>query len=143
MQTRELSDQLRIQKLELFSKKEAEFKKRIADAEVALEQKSGASPEEHKDAEEALEIAKLDHEDFVWDHDTTGALKGERFGQHLRASLDEKFKLTRAENGELVCREGNPAETPQINRGHLTVTFCSTAKISSIEESVFMLERIS
>ncbi len=123
MQTRELRDRLRIQDVTVFRQSEKPLLEAVESLQrqVAHAESSGASADEQKSLRQALEVAQLDHESFVWDHDTTGALKGERFGQQMRSLLDGELRLGRNEKGEAVCQEGDPSKTHVmlVNMGEL------------------------
>jgi GGDEF domain-containing protein len=123
MQTRELRDRLRIQDVSVFRQSEKSYLDAVESAQQKLAEakRSGASEDEQKRLEQALEIAKLEHESFVWDHDTTGALKNERFGQQMRETLDQEMQLGRDKQGRVVCEAGDPTKTHVllVNMGEL------------------------
>src|SRR5947207_2594820 len=88
----------------------AEMDERIRTTAGALETARTAG-EPTEDLEVKLDVARKEKELFLWQQDTTGALKGDRFGADLRA----QFELL----GGRELADGERSHVLLINMGEL------------------------
>ncbi len=94
MPTRETAEKLRITETESMRIAARDFDARIKVAEDEFEEAkaSGKSKEELEFLDIKTENLRREKDLYLWQHDTTGAWKGDRFGSTLRDALDSQAK---------------------------------------------------
>ncbi|MFZ2804295.1 MAG: diguanylate cyclase [Patescibacteria group bacterium] len=118
----DLRESLRIKETPKIVLGTAQYQERIQQAEQALHAAEDSGDEEAVESRRnGLKIVNSERELFYLQHDTTGALKGERFGRDIR-QLAETYGLERGPDGAASFKnEAEAARTHflQINMGEL------------------------
>ena len=120
----DLRESLRIKETErvkLGTKKFDDQLKVAEDRLRVIESGGGLAPEELESARLERDLALRERERFFWEHDTTGAWKGERFGRDLAGILDQSG-IERTPEGQVVLKNpeaGKRTHLLQVNMGEL------------------------
>lgn len=119
----DLRESLRIKETSRVKLGAARYDEMLGRAQERLDEaeKSGAAPDEVEELRLVREVVLKERERFFWEHDATGAWKGERFGRDLAKVFDDAG-LERNEEGDAVLKHPEAAARThliQVNMGEL------------------------
>ncbi len=115
-----MDEQHRIRESAKFRLGQREFDARIRDAEAHLDTaRVIADPEDVEARELELAIAQKERELFIWRHDTTGAFKGDQFGEDICLEFESMGFKREADGSAHFAERGERTHMLLINMGEL------------------------